>query len=130
MARNLLIVESPGKIKKLQSILGSTWLVAASVGHIRDLPEDRLGVDTGLKPEYLLTTRGKEVAQKLRGLVAQVDKVYLATDPDREGEAISWHLQQVLKPAHYCRMTFSEITQEAVQTALSQTPIKKDVASE
>lgn len=121
MTRNLLIVESPGKIKKLQSILGSTWLVAASVGHIRDLPENRLGVDSGLKPEYLLTTRGKEVAQKLRGLVSQVDKVYLATDPDREGEAISWHLQQVLKPADYCRITFSEITQTAVQSALSQT---------
>ena len=120
MAKNLLIVESPGKIQKLQSILGTNWMVAASVGHIRDLPEDRLGVNSALQPEYLLTTRGKEVARKLQALVAQADQVYLATDPDREGEAISWHLQQVLKPARYRRMTFSEITADAVNAALKK----------
>lgn len=117
---NLLIVESPGKVQKLKSLLGADWMVAASVGHIRDLPEDRLGVDDKLEPQYLLTTRGKEVAQKLKGLVAQADTVYLATDPDREGEAISWHLQQVLKPARYHRVTFNEITGTAVLTAIQK----------
>ncbi len=123
---NLLIVESPGKVQKLKSLLGSGWMVAASVGHIRDLPEDRLGVDDRLEPQYLLTTRGKEVAQKLKALVAQADMVYLATDPDREGEAISWHLQQVLKPSKYQRVTFNEITGSAVSAAI-QKPRKIDL---
>lgn len=124
---NLLIVESPGKVQKLKLLLGAGWKVAASVGHIRDLPEDRLGVDGNLEPQYTLTTRGKEVARNLKALVAQADTVYLATDPDREGEAISWHLQQVLKPARYHRVTFHEITGKAVLAAI-RNPRQIDLA--
>ncbi len=112
---NLLIVESPGKIKKLQSILGSQWAVAASVGHVRDLPEKSLGIDTNtFKPQYLPTDRGKEVLAKLKKMVEQAGQVYLATDPDREGEAIAWHLEDALNLKNPKRVTYTSITEKDV----------------
>ena len=116
----LLIIESPGKVKKLSAILGDGWKVAASVGHIRDLPEHEMGVEPPtFVPTYVLSERGAEVVEKLRREVARADTVYLATDPDREGESISWHLQQVLGLNNgRRRVSFNEITENAVLAAL------------
>lgn len=115
----LMIVESPGKVKKLSAILGEGWRVAASVGHVRDLPKNEMGVEApDFKPSYVLTERGVDVVARLKNLVKQTDTVYLATDPDREGESISWHLQQCLKLTNPLRVTFNEITVAAVKTAL------------
>lgn len=115
----LMIIESPGKIEKLSAILGDGWKIAASVGHVRDLPQKEMGVAApDFKPSYELTERGEGVVSKLKNLVKQADSVYLATDPDREGEAISWHLQQCLKLSNPLRVTFNEITANAVKAAL------------
>lgn len=115
----LMIIESPGKIEKLSAILGDGWKIAASVGHVRDLPQKEMGVYApDFKPSYELTERGEGVVAKLKNLVKQADSVYLATDPDREGEAISWHLQQCLKLTNPLRVTFNEITANAVKAAL------------
>jgi DNA topoisomerase-1 len=114
----LLIVESPGKTKKLREILGDGWRVEASVGHIRDLPEKELGLTVDLRPQYVLTPRGREVAARLRKAVAASSTVYLATDPDREGESIAWHLQQVLKLSDPHRCTFNEINPDPVRAAV------------
>jgi len=115
----LMIIESPGKIAKLSAILGSGWKIAASVGHVRDLPLKEMGVEApDFKPAYQLTERGVGVVAKLKGLVKEADSVYLATDPDREGEAISWHLQQCLNLSNPLRVTFNEITPNAVKAAL------------
>jgi DNA topoisomerase-1 len=93
----IMIVESPGKVKKIQGFLGSGWKVAASVGHVRDLPERELGVTLpDFVPDYTPTERGKDVLKRLGALVKTAEAVYLATDPDREGEAIAWHLQDDL----------------------------------
>lgn len=94
----LMIVESPGKVKKIREILGDGWKVAASVGHVRDLPEKDIGVAApDFKPTYVATERGKEVLAKLKQDVQHSDAVFLATDLDREGEAIAWHLKQALR---------------------------------
>ena len=117
----LMIIESPGKIEKLSSILGNGWKIAASVGHVRDLPQKEIGVDAPeFKPQYELTERGAGVVAKLKNMVKDAEAVYLATDPDREGESISWHLQQCLKLSKPLRVTFNEITANAVNAALSQ----------
>lgn len=117
----LMIIESPGKIAKLSAILGDGWKIAASVGHVRDLPQKEMGVEApDFKPSYELTERGSDVVARLKGLVKQADTVYLATDPDREGESISWHLQQCLKLSNPLRVTFNEITATAVKSALVQ----------
>lgn len=117
----LMIIESPGKVKKLSGILGAGWKVAASVGHVRDLPEKAMGVEApDFRPEYVLTERGADVVARLKTLVKEADTVYLATDPDREGESISWHLQQCLKLKNPQRVTFNEITASAVKAALLQ----------
>ena len=120
MCAKLLIVESPGKVKKLQGFLGSEWKVAASVGHVRDLPVKEMGISA---PDFILqyapTDRGKEVLTKLAALVKKADGVILATDPDREGEAIAWHLADALKLKAFQRVTFSEITENAVRAALT-----------
>lgn len=113
----LLIVESPGKCKKLKSILGDDWIVEASVGHVRDLPLRSLGVDVDYKPCYEATERGVEVIKKLRVACNNAEVVYLATDPDREGEAIAWHLKEALGLKNYHRITFTEINKEAVLPA-------------
>ena len=116
----LFIVESPNKVKKLQSFLGSSFKVAASVGHVRDLPVKSMGVEPpDFKPYYEATERGQEVLKKLASMVKQAEpEVYLATDPDREGEAIAWHLASSLHLKNPVRVTFHEITQQAVSAAL------------
>ena len=99
MAKNLVIVESPAKEKTIKKFLGSNYEVLASQGHVRDLPKSQMGIDVehDYEPKYI-TIRGKgDVLAKLRKEVKKAEKVYLATDPDREGEAISWHLSQALK---------------------------------
>ncbi len=112
----LLIVESPGKKAKIQSILGDGWRVEASVGHVRDLPERELGVDleNEFKPLYVATDRGAGVLAKLEGMARNADEVYLATDPDREGEAIAWHLMDALHLKNPKRVTFHAITEKDV----------------
>jgi DNA topoisomerase-1 len=116
----LLIVESPAKSKKIASILGTGWRVEASVGHIRDLPLKEMGVAApDFEPMYELTERGKQVVGRLKKGVADASDVFLATDPDREGEAISWHLQQALRIKNAQRVTFNEITAAAVRAAVS-----------
>ena len=99
MAKYLVIVESPAKVKTIKKFLGANYEVAASNGHVRDLPKSSLGIDveSDFEPKYI-TIRGKgDVLANLRKLVKKADKVFLATDPDREGEAISWHLSKALK---------------------------------
>lgn len=121
----LLIVESPNKIKKLKALLGAGYEVAASVGHIRDLPSKELGInrEAGYKMAYEVYPDKVDVVKRLQNLVRQVgpQNVLLATDPDREGEAIAYHLAQVLSiPLSQAqRVSFQEITQKALQTALS-----------
>lgn len=122
MAKYLVIVESPAKVKTIKKFLGKNYEVVASNGHVRDLPKSTLGidVDNDFEPKYI-TIRGKgDVLAKLRKEVKKADKVYLATDPDREGEAISWHLSQSLKleGKSVNRITFNEITQKAVKESL------------
>lgn len=120
MCAKLLILESPGKVKKVQEILGSGWKVAASVGHVRDLPVKEMGVAApDFKPQYVPTDRGKDVLGRLAGLIKNAEAVYLATDPDREGEAIAWHLQDVLKLKDAKRVTYAEITEKAIKAALA-----------
>ena len=122
MAKNLVIVESPAKVKTIKKFLGSTYEVCASQGHVRDLPKSTLGVDVehDFEPKYI-TIRGKgEVLAKLRKEVKKADNIYLATDPDREGEAISWHLYEALKLGEkkVHRISFNEITKNAVKDSL------------
>lgn len=124
MAKNLVIVESPAKAKTIKKFLGSNYEVIASNGHVRDLPKSQMGIDIehDYEPKYI-TIRGKgDILAKLRKEVKKADKVYLATDPDREGEAISWHLSQALKleADGYKRITFNEITKNAVKSSMKQ----------
>ena len=125
---NLLILESPGKVKKVQSILGSDWKVAASVGHVRDLPERELGIALpDFTPTYTPTERGKDVLKRLTALVKDASAVYLATDPDREGEAIAWHVAEALRLKNPKRVTYGEITATAIQAAI-KAPRSLDMA--
>ena len=122
MAKYLVIVESPAKVKTIKKFLGKNYEVVASNGHVRDLPKSQLGIDVehGFEPKYI-TIRGKgEILAKLRKEVKKADKIYLATDPDREGEAISWHLSTALKleDKNVCRISFNEITKSAVKASL------------
>lgn len=124
MAKNLVIVESPSKATTIKKFLGSTYEVIASNGHVRDLPKSQLGIDieNDFEPKYI-TIRGKgELLAKLRKELKKADKVYLATDPDREGEAISWHLSKALKldDKNAKRITFNEITKNAVKQSIKQ----------
>lgn len=124
MAKNLVIVESPSKATTIKKFLGSSYEVVASNGHVRDLPKSQLGIDieNDFEPKYI-TIRGKgELLAKLRKEVKKADKVYLATDPDREGEAISWHLSNALKldGKNVRRITFNEITKNAVKQSIKQ----------
>lgn len=130
MAKNLVIVESPAKEKTIKKFLGSNYEVLASQGHVRDMPKSQMGIDMehDYEPKYI-TIRGKgEVLAKLRKEAKKADKVYLATDPDREGEAISWHLSQALKldESKMSRITFNEITKNAVRASLKE-PRKIDM---
>ncbi|OPX51240.1 type I DNA topoisomerase [Clostridium thermobutyricum] len=122
MGQKLVIVESPAKAKTIEKYLGKNYVVEASMGHVRDLPKSKLGVDieNNYEPQYI-TIRGKgELLKSLRKLAKKADKVYLATDPDREGEAISWHLANLLKieDKDKCRIVFNEITKAAVKNSL------------
>ena len=124
MPKYLVIVESPAKAKTIKKFLGTNYEVVASNGHVRDLPKSKLGIDieNDFEPHYI-TIRGKgELLAKLRKEVKKADKVYLATDPDREGEAISWHLSQALKldEKKHNRITFNEITKNAVKASIKQ----------
>ena len=122
MAKNLVIVESPAKVKTVKKYLGSNYEVVASKGHIRDLPKSTLGIDVenDFEPKYI-TIRGKgDMLTELKKLSKDANKVYLATDPDREGEAISWHLAQALNldDKKMQRITFNEITKSAISESL------------
>ena len=122
MARYLVIVESPTKVKTIKKFLGSNYVVVASNGHVRDLPKSQMGIDIehDFEPKYI-TIRGKgEILANLRKEVKKADKIYLATDPDREGEAISWHLMKALKleDKKVYRISFNEITKSAVKASL------------
>jgi len=121
----LVIVESPAKARTVNRFLGDKYNVVASVGHVRDLPSNRMGVDINddFKPHYIVPSKRKDVVRDLKDAVKESSELYLATDPDREGEAISWHLLQVLdptirwRPVH--RVEFHEITDEAIEHAFS-----------
>ena len=116
---NLVIVESPNKCKKIQSILGSNYIVKASVGHVADLPLKSIGVQSpDYEPEFILTERGKKTVSGLKQIAKKCDDVYLATDPDREGEAISFHLAHFLKLKQPKRVVFNEITDKAIKKAM------------
>ena len=124
MAKNLVIVESPAKAKTIQKFLGSNYEVIASNGHVRDLPKSQLGVDIehGFEPKYITIRVKGDLVSRLKKEAHKVDRVYLATDPDREGEAISWHLAHVLNLPEQTtkRITFNEITKDAVRKSLKQ----------
>lgn len=132
MAKYLVIVESPAKVKTIKKFLGSNYEVMASNGHVRDLPKSQLGIDVehDFEPKYI-TIRGKgDILAALRKAAKKADKVYLATDPDREGEAISWHLSNALKldEKKMRRITFNEITKTAVKASIKQArDIKMDL---
>src|SRR3954447_10100555 len=123
MAKNLLIVESPAKAKTIEKILGSDFTVKSCYGHIRDLEKDDMGIDVNhnYKPRYIVPLDKEKVAKELKQLTKKSDEVWLATDEDREGEAISWHLCEVLglDPATTKRIVFHEITKPAIEAAVS-----------
>ena len=124
MANNLVIVESPAKAKTIKQYLGKSYNVVASMGHIRDLPKSQMGVDleNNFEPKYI-TIRGKgDLLSKLKKEAKNAKNIYLATDPDREGEAISWHLATLLDidEKANCRISFNEITKNAVQAAIKE----------
>ena len=120
--KNLIIVESPSKIKTLKKFLDKNYQIEASVGHIRDLPSSKLGIDldNNFNPTYVVSERSKKVVKNLKSVLKSVDAIYIATDPDREGEAIAWHLIDTLKPkVPIRRMVFNEITKSAILESLN-----------
>ena len=130
LQKKLVVVESPAKAKTIGKILGRNYKVVASVGHVRDLPKSTLGIDVenDFEPKYI-TIRGKgPVIKDLKKHAKKADKIFLATDPDREGEAISWHLAHILKldEKDNVRVEFNEITKEAVKKAIKN-PRKIDL---
>ncbi len=128
MAKNLVIVESPAKAKTINKLLGSDYVVKASMGHVRDLPERTLGVDVenGFVPQYVAIKGRTKILSELQAIAAKSEMVYLAPDPDREGEAIAWHLREALKGKasasleKFRRVTYNEITAAAIRKAFSQ----------
>jgi len=118
--KNLVIVESPTKAKTITKFLGKDYKVESSYGHVRDLPPKDLGIDVenNFKPKYQVIEKAKKQVSKLKELASKADNIILATDEDREGEAISWHLKYLLKPKKYQRITFHEITKKAIEDAL------------
>src|SRR3954464_15665247 len=122
MSKNLLIVESPAKAKTIEKILGSDFEVRSCYGHIRDLEKEDMGIDikNGYKPKYIVSEDKQKVVKELKSLAKKADEVWLATDEDREGEAISWHLCEVLglDPVSTKRIVFHEITKPAIQKAV------------
>src|SRR5215471_17698864 len=124
MAKNLLIVESPAKAKTIEKILGNDFTVKSCYGHIRDLEKDDMGIDVkhNYKPRYIVPGDKEKVVKELRQLTKKSDEVWLATDEDREGEAISWHLCEVLglDPSSTKRIVFHEITKPAIRAAVNK----------
>ena len=127
MAKNLVIVESPAKAKTINKLLGGDFVVKASMGHVRDLPERSLGVDVenGFVPQYVAIKGRTKILSELQAIAAKAEMVYLAPDPDREGEAIAWHLREALKGKSeslekFRRVTYNEITAAAIHKAFSQ----------
>lgn len=123
MGKALIIVESPAKIKTLKKFLGPNYLFESSIGHVRDLPQKGFGIDVenDFEPAYTILPDKKEVIERLKKAAKQVDVVYLSPDPDREGEAIAWHIASILpKGTKYKRVTFNAITKEAVMEALKE----------
>jgi DNA topoisomerase I len=128
MSKHLVIVESPAKAKSINKILGKDFIVKASLGHVRDLPQKKLGVDieNHFKPEYELISGRKKTVKELQDAAKDCDRIYLAPDPDREGEAIAWHLQAALKgrkkdaEERFYRVTYNEITAPAIRRAFEQ----------
>ena len=120
MSKSLIIVESPAKIRTLKNFLGSEYTIEASMGHVRDLPKNRLGVNTdkGFEPQYVSIPDRRDVIKKLKEAAKNADVVYLASDPDREGEAIAWHLWKALRLQNARRIQFNEITESAVVEGL------------
>src|SRR5580658_4773376 len=121
MAKNLIIVESPAKTRTLRGFLGPDFQVEASMGHVRDLPEKKLAIDVehDFAPTYVVIPERKDVVAKLKAAAQGATEVYLASDPDREGEAISWHLKEALGLVNPKRIQFNEITKSAVLAALA-----------
>ena len=122
MSKDLIIVESPAKIKTIKKFLGANYMVHASVGHIRDLPSKEIGVDEEtFMPRYVTIVGKEKVVSALQEAAAKADTVYLAPDPDREGEAIAWHIAEVIKHSakNIKRIQFNEITAKAVKEALA-----------
>jgi len=126
--KSLVIVESPAKAKTINKFLGSDYTVESCLGHIKDLPRNKLGVDinNGFKPTYVLIPGKKKVVEKLKKLSSKMERVFLATDMDREGEAISWHLSQELNNKNQFRIVFNQITKEVLQKAVAN-PGKIDI---
>jgi len=124
--QNLIIVESPAKAKTISRFLNSEYRVESSYGHIRDLPKSKLGIDIehDFQPTYIIPRKSQKNATKLKKLILKTSKLILATDEDREGEAIAWHLKEVLVPENLKnalpieRIAFHEITQTAIENAL------------
>ncbi|HPJ76301.1 MAG TPA: toprim domain-containing protein, partial [Clostridia bacterium] len=132
MTKNLVIVESPAKANTIKKFLGNGYTIMASYGHVRDLPEKIFGIDTenNYLPKYQILPDKKEVVEKLKKAVKDSDNILLATDPDREGEAISYHLAHILDidPESKCRIVFNEITKQAVKNAITSVrPINLDM---
>ena len=129
-AKNLIIVESPAKAKTINKILGENFQVKASIGHIKDLPEDKLGIDikNGFKPEYIIIPGKEKIVKELKDYAKKSSKVYIATDPDREGEAIAYHIaEEIDVPENKIyRAIFNEITPDAVKSAI-ENPSKIDI---
>src|SRR5690349_9080622 len=122
MAKNLVIVESPAKAKTIEGYLGKDFIVKSSFGHVRDLPKDNNAIDikNGFKPTYEVSADKKEVISQLKKLAKEAEMVWLASDDDREGEAISWHLSEALNltDAKTKRIVFREITKNAILNAI------------
>ena len=129
MPKSLVVVESPTKVRTISKFLGQDYTVRASMGHVRDLPANSLSVDieNGFAPEYVIIDSKKKVVSQIKDAAKKVDNVLIATDPDREGEAIGWHLAHELKSTRkpINRVTFNEITKDAVQNAI-KTPGRID----
>ena len=127
--RSLVVVESPTKVKTIQKYLDSKYVVKASMGHVRDLPKSKLGVDEkkGFKPEYKVLPAKKKVLDELKKAAEKVDALYIATDPDREGEAIGWHLAQELgvSKSKTHRIMFNEITDRYGLGSLAPAQVQK-----
>ena len=125
LSKNLLIVESPAKKKTIQSYLGKDYIVESSVGHIRDLPKKgnkAIDIENGFTPNYIISEDKEKIVKELQKCVKSADVIWLATDEDREGEAIAWHLTQALdvRNKKINRIVFNEITKEAIHNAIKK----------